>query len=190
MQIDSKTFWNFVFEVGQLRNVRHEGWRLAGVENPESVAAHSLRASQIAYILAILEGHPNPSEVCSICVFHDLEETRIGDIQKVASRYVSSDKAQAVSEQVAPLGDIGQRVFSLWVQQEKRDTKAGTIAKDADYLDMAAMAKEYLERGYDYADDWIINIEKTLRTESAKQLMKELKSMSSCAWWQGLKKIS
>ena len=55
---------------------------------------------------------------------------------------------------------------------------------------MAAMAKEYLERGYEYADDWINNIEKTLRTESARHLLKELKSVSSCAWWQGLKKIS
>jgi len=42
----------FIFECFQLKRIKHEGWRIIGVENPDSVAAHSLSASQIAYILA------------------------------------------------------------------------------------------------------------------------------------------
>ena len=46
---------NFLFELGQLKRVKHEGWRLVGVEHPESVAEHSLRAAQIGYVIAALE---------------------------------------------------------------------------------------------------------------------------------------
>ncbi|MGC9308938.1 MAG: HD domain-containing protein, partial [Thermoplasmatota archaeon] len=45
----------FIYELGMLRRIRREGWRLAGIE-PESVAAHSLRAAQIGYLLACMEG--------------------------------------------------------------------------------------------------------------------------------------
>ena len=190
MELDTKKFWNFIFEMGQLRNVRHEGWRLAGVENPDMVAAHSLRVAQIGYILAILEDYPDPNEVCSICVFHDMEESRIGDIQRVASRYVTSDKHKAVEEQVKPLKEIGQKIHNLWKQQENQDTKAGIIAKDADYLEMAVMAKEYLERGYASTQDWLDNIKEVLKTETAKKLIAELMEVNSYDWWYGLKKLS
>ncbi|MDG6219294.1 MAG: HD domain-containing protein, partial [Candidatus Thermoplasmatota archaeon] len=78
----------FFYELGMLRRVQREGWKLLGVIQPESVAEHSLRAAQIAYVLAILEHHPSPETVCSILVFHDIGECRIGDIQKVANRYI------------------------------------------------------------------------------------------------------
>lgn len=190
MSLEAKKFWNYIFELGQLRNVRHEGWRLAGVEQLETVAAHSLRAAQIAYILAVLEDYPNPAEVCTITVFHDIEETRLGDIQRLASRYLTVDKEAAVREQTEPLGELGQQVFDLWAQQERRHTPAGIIAKDADMLDMMAMAKEYLERGYNSAQDWLDNIGPALRTESARQLAGALVEQDSTAWWQGLKKLT
>ena len=53
--MENKDILKFLFELGQLKKVEHEGWRLAGVENPETVTDHSLRAAQIAYVLARLE---------------------------------------------------------------------------------------------------------------------------------------
>jgi putative hydrolase of HD superfamily len=190
MTLEPKNFWDYVFELGQLRNVRHEGWRLAGVEQPEMVAAHSLRAAQIAYILAVLEGHPSPTEVCTITVFHDIEETRVGDVHRVASRYISMNKGEAVREQTKPLGDLGQQIFDLWAQQEQRSTQAGIIAKDADMLDMMAMAKEYQEQGYASTQDWLTNLRQALKTESAQQLADALAEQTSTDWWQGLKKLA
>ncbi len=187
--MDTKNVWKFIFEMAQLRRIKHEGWRLAGVDQPESVAEHSLRAAQIAYLLACLENYPDPAEVAAIAVFHDMEECRIGDIHRVASRYASADKERCAREQTAPLGEAGERILGLWLQDERKDTTAGIIAKDADYLDMAAMAKEYLERGYDSAQDWIDNVSKALRTGSAKALIADLKQTESHEWWQGLKKL-
>ena len=187
--MDTKVLWKFIFELGQLRRIKHEGWRLIGVEQPESVAEHSLRAAQIGFVLARLEGYERPEEVAAIGIFHDLEECRVGDLHRIASRYVEADKERAAREQTEPLGAIGKEIFGLWLQDERRDTRAGVIAKDADYLEMAAMAKEHQERGLTFAQDWLTNIAAALVTGSAKKLMAELSSVNSNDWWQGLKKI-
>jgi len=187
--MENKNILNFFFELGQLRRIEHEGWRLAGIDHPESVADHTLRAAQVAYVLAHMEGYQNPAEVCAIVVFHDIGECRVGDIHKVANRYVTSDEGRAVKEQLEKLDVLGEDIYSLWKQVEHKDTKAGIIAKDADLLEQAVMGKEYLERGYTFAQDWINNVSKRLQTKSAKRLLAGLKDSHSNDWWQGLKKL-
>lgn len=159
------------------------------MKNPESVAEHSLRASQIGYILAKLEKYENPHEVCSMVVFQDIIECRIGDIHRVANRYLTADEDKVIKEQTKALEEIGVEIKNMWKQSEERTTTAGIIAKDADRLDMAFTAKEYMEKDYDYAEDWINNIEKSLQTKSAKSLIKNLRKSNSNKWWQGLKKL-
>ena len=187
--MQDKDVLNFLFEAWQLRRIKHEGWRLAGVEHPDSVADHSARAAIIAYVLATMEGYENPLEVAGMLVFHDIGECRVGDIHKVANRYVRSDEAGAVKDQMLPLGELGKKIFALWEGVEERKTTAGIIAKDADYLEQALLAKEYMEHGHAAAQDWITNIAGALRTESAKRLMKLLPEAKSTDWWNGLKKL-
>ncbi len=187
--MENKDVLNFIFEMNQLKRIKHEGWRLIGIKDPESVADHSLRSAQIGYILAKLEKYENPSEVCAMAVFHDIIEARIGNIHRVANRYIKVDGREAAGEQTEKLDEIGEDILNLWEQAETRSTIAGVIAKDADRLDQAMTAKEYMEKGYDYAKDWIDNIEKSIRTESAKHLLADLRSSDSNAWWQGLKKL-
>lgn len=185
----TQSIWNFFFELAHLRRIKHEGWRLIGVDHPESVAEHSLRAAQIGYVLALLEGYERPEEIASMLIFHDMGEARIGDLHRVANRYVTADEAKAVNEQLAPLETIGTSIEHLWRQIEERSTPAGIIAKDADYIEQAAVAKEYVERGYISAQDWIHNVTKAVRTQSAKNLMAALAESNSNDWWQGLKKM-
>lgn len=180
---------NFIFELNQLKRVRHEGWKLIGINDPESVAEHSLRSAQIGYILAKMEKYGDPNEVCTMIVFHDMQECRIGDLHRVANRYVKVDDAKVVKAQTEGLEDMGRDIFNLWRSAEDRSTKAGIIAKDADRLDMAFTAKEYIEHGFDHAKDWMGNIAISLRTDSAKKLFEDLKNSDSSAWWQGLKKL-
>ena len=77
----------------------------------------------------------------------------------------------------------------MWKEAEERSSKAGTIAKEADMLELAISAKELIEKGYCYAQDWINNTAKALKTESGKRLLENLKNSDSNAWWQGLKKL-
>ncbi|MBM3204648.1 HD domain-containing protein [Candidatus Uhrbacteria bacterium] len=184
-----KEILNFFFELGQLRRIKHEGWRLAGIEYPDSVAEHSLRAAQIGLVLAHLETYENPLEVCAMLVFHDIGECRIGDLHKVANRYVQVDEDRAVKEQLVSLGEVGESIYTLWKQVEHKDTRAGIIAKDADYVEQGILAKEYVERGYVSAEDWIKNTSRAVKTDSAKRLLAELPHTTSTDWWHGLKKL-
>jgi putative hydrolases of HD superfamily len=178
----------FVFELVQLRRVKREGWRMVGVDNPESIAEHSLRAAQIAFILAKLERYPNPEEVCSMVVFHDIQECRIGDIHKVANRYLTHNDPLVVEEQMKELGEIGLSISNLWKQTEEKSTQAGIIAKDADLLEAAFTAREYKERGVPLMDLWMKNYMQYLNTGSAKHLLEELLKTESVWWWKDLKK--
>ena len=180
---------NFILELAQLRRIKHEGWRLAGVDNPESVAEHNLRAAQIAYILAQMEKYPNPEEVCSMVVFHDIEECRIGDIHKVANRYISFNEATVIQEQTEKLGEIGKSIEKLWKQTEEKSTQAGKIAKDADILEAAFTAQEYKERGYPLMDLWMKNYMQYLSTESAKKILEKLIQTQTSWWWKDLIKF-
>ena len=180
---------NFFFEMAQLKRIKHEGWRLAGVEFPDSVAEHSLRAAQIAYLLADAEGHSNPEKASLMLVFHDIGEARVGDVHRVALRYVKADEAEAVKDQTAKLGDIGIRIRELWNETEERKTDMAKVAKDADRLEQALTAKEYIERGYTFTMNWINNIRKALYTETAKRWLKQMMEMNSNDWWQGLNKL-
>ncbi len=186
-----KKIINFLYELGMLKRIRHEGWRIIGIESPKTVAAHSLRAAQIGYLLAKLENYDNPNEVCTMLVWHDMHETRLGDIHKIANCYLQKDKEKVATNQLDELAKpkIKQAILGLWQQLERKNTQAGVIAKDADLLEQTLTAKEYLERGYSGARDWINNIKQALKTETAKKLIQEIEQTTSNDWWQGLKKL-
>jgi putative hydrolase of HD superfamily len=97
----------FIFETLHLKHVKHEGWRLIGVEHPDSVAEHSLCAAQIAYILAKMEGE-NPEKCATMLIWHDLPEARIGDLHRNATQYIK-DKQQA--EETALHDQVGKLDF-------------------------------------------------------------------------------
>jgi putative hydrolase of HD superfamily len=149
----NKNIINFIFELKQLSRIKHEGWKIIGIKNPESVAEHSLRSAQIGFILAKLEKYDNPYKICSIIVFHDMAESRIGDIHRVANRYIEVEEEKVAKEQTKKLDEIGEEIFEMWKQTENRSTAAGIIARDANWLDMAFTAKAYMEIGYKYAKE-------------------------------------
>lgn len=188
-----KNIVNFIFEINQLKRQRHSGFQLAGVKDPDSVAEHVMRAAQIGYILAVLEGDANPEKVAAMIMIHDNGEARIGDQHKVAARYFNTAAAEqkAFEEQLENLGETIKHKWADYFNQfENRNTKEGIIAKDADWLETAFQAKEYLDLGYKGIGDWINNTEKALETKSAKQLIKEMKNNEFTNWWRGLKKMT
>jgi len=191
--MDIKSIVNFIFELNQLKRQRHSGFQLAGIKNPDTIAEHVLRAAQIGYILATMEGDANPETVCAMIMIHDNGEARIGDQNKVSARYFSKDNAEekAFNEQLENLDSKINEKWSAYFQAfENRNTKEGIIAKDADWLETAFQAKEYLDIGYESAQDWINNVEKALETSAAKKLLAEMKKTKFTDWWKDLKKMT
>jgi putative hydrolase of HD superfamily len=162
---------DLLFECQHLKDKKHEWVRKAGVQSPPSIAAHSLCAAQIGYVLARLEW-ADAHKVVTILVWHDLAETRIWDIDKVGQRYIANKKEvehTVLSEQLS-ISEYLTELADLYDEYESKSSLEWKIAKDADYLEQAFQAKIYVDSGYVAAQNWIDNVGDALRTESAQQL--------------------
>lgn len=183
------------FEFGHLRRVAHTGWSLTGVEKPDSVAEHSLRVAQIGYILADME-NADANKVTVMCLFHDLGETRTGDHHRVATNYLEYFTAKdaedaAFKEQVSVLPKKSKNELAILMDEfNERKTLESKCAKDADYLEQAVTAKEYIDIGYKGCQDWINNIKKAVKTETAKKFIEEIEKTERNDWWWDLKKLA
>jgi putative hydrolase of HD superfamily len=122
-------------------------------------------------------------------VFHDMVETRSGDRHKLAQRYVTVDEIRIAQDQCAPLEELGASVLDLWKEREENQTPDAIIANDADLVDVAVQAKEYLDFGHLSAMEWIDYAKAKVQTATAKKLLAELLKVRLTDWWQGLKKL-
>ncbi len=181
---------DFFYELGQLKRVKRSGFWLLGIDNPESVAEHSFRAAAIGLVLAKMEG-ADSSRVVEMCLFNDAHESRLNDLHKVGHRYIDfrAAETQARKEQANGLGSIGKEILSLHEEFQDQETKEAVVARDADLLENAVQAREYVKAGYRDAQNWIENVKKVLRTESAKEILREAEKRDPNEWWKGLKKI-
>lgn len=181
----------FLFELGVLKKARRSGWWMAGVKDPETIAEHGFRSAIIGRILAELEG-ADMNKVTTMLLFHDVPEARINDLHKVGQRYIDFKSAETASfkdqlERLPP--KIAAELKGLWDEMSKKETIEAQVAKDADYLECAVTAKEYIEIGYKDAQNWIDNISTRLRTKSAKKLFDQIVKTKPSSWYKGLKKL-
>ncbi|MFF2194756.1 HD family hydrolase [Streptomyces sp. NPDC058157] len=173
----------FIFEMGVLKNAKRTGWWFTGNNNPESIAEHSFRVGVIGAVLAMMEG-VDPAKVALMCLFHDTQETRIGDIPHIGRRYIDAAANQAVTaDQVSaahPAVRAGvQRVVE---EYEANDTPEAVVAKDADKLECLVQAIEYRAQGNTLVQDWIDTSLNSLKTASAQALAEAALTMSPLEW--------
>lgn len=112
-----------MFEMQHLKAIKHEGWRIIGVQFPDSVAEHSLCAAQIAYVLAKMEG-ADALRVTAMLVWHDMAETRIGDLHKVATHYIKGKDVfedRVMEDQLESVG-FGSEIMELVREYELHET--------------------------------------------------------------------
>lgn len=188
--MNPKKIAEFLHEAGQLKRVKRAGWWLAGVNEPESVAEHSFRAALVGWMLAKKEG-ANPEKVMKMLIFHDLPETRTGDMHKVTARYVDAGKAErgAMEEQAAAMAEFGGEYLGLMREFLAGKSRESVVAKDADWLECALQAREYLDCGHEAAKDWLGRIGARLKTRTAREIFSCVKKNPSHNWWKGLKKV-
>jgi len=180
----------YIYEAGMLKRVARSGWWAEKVKHPESVADHCFRAAVIGFVLARMEGKSDDvaRKICTALVFHDMHETRMLDLNKIANRYIDvKGIGRKIEEDQAEKMPDDIRKSVLAVLELGEEEKA--IKHDADALECAFQAKEYVETGHEGAQSWITNIGPRLKTKSAKQLYEKMKEMNSNSWWKGLKKI-
>jgi len=137
----------FFHEVGKLKEVKRQGWVVAGIKDCESAAEHSFRFAVMSMIL----GRDTGIDVCKAVrmgLVHDIAEARIGDIITWKSFHMDDKSKQdkeraAMVSMTAPLGDVGKEMLSLWEEFEAGKTSEARFSREIDKLEMVFQAFEY-----------------------------------------------
>ena len=175
----------FLYELGMLKKTPRMGWLTIGISDAESIADHSFRTAIIGYALARL-AKADEDKVVKLCLFHDLHETRIGDLNALNLRYLRKEEERAVKEIVSEL-PFGEELIALSREFSDGKTLESVLARDADRLEMIVQAKEYMEEGNPLAEEWIKSAIPKLQTDYAKELAEEVLKTPPSAWWKRYK---
>jgi putative hydrolase of HD superfamily len=162
---------SFIFEVGMLKRAKRSGWWIAGVGDPESIAEHSFRTAIIGTVLAGMEG-ADPARVALLCLLHDTQETRIGDIPHIGRHYLTAADNEAVTaDQVSACPPaVADAIESAVAEYEAGETLEAVVARDADKLECLIQAVEYRHQGTDTVQPWIDSSRSALKTAAAHRL--------------------
>jgi len=176
----------------RLKDERRTGWQLRGVEEPESVAAHSWGVCLLCLRYAD-EAGVDPDRALGMAVVHDIGEATVGDIptraDPDADTVPDAEKARREREAVAALavGFDDRDLLALWEAYEGREEPAARFVKDMDLVDMCAQALAY-ERGgrydpgetdafgaYDRLDEFFATAESRLSTAVGRRLFEAVR---------------
>ena len=176
-----KNIANFLFEVGMLKRTPRTGFQFLG-SGAESVAEHSFRTAMIGYTLAQMDGEADVSRVLQMCLFHDIPEARMGDLNYVNKKYVTVDEDKAIEDLAVqlPFGDDYRETLREF---NARETREAQLAHDADQLEMVLSLKEHKDLGNRNADEWYPFSKLRLKTEIAKELAETIWETDSSKWW-------
>jgi putative hydrolase of HD superfamily len=175
---------DYLYEMGLLKRLPRAGWLVAGIDHPESVAEHSFRAAIIGYLLASMEG-ADPARTALLCLFHDTQESRIGDVPRVGKSYVvTAPNPQVTADQVAGFpSEIGQAVRALVDDYEGQESDEARLARDADKLECLIQAREYQAHGHD-VQPWVETAAAALRSEAARRFADAFRRARPDQWWK------
>ena len=176
-----------------LKDERRTGWQLRGVEDPESVAAHSWGVAYLVLTLGDRFRDELPEVDLDLAlrlgVVHDVAVADTGDAAtRAASTAAAVDpEAKEAAERAAMTdlaGPLPERVRDAWEAYEARDSPEAVLVKECDLLDTCLQALLY-ERGdrYDPArgepdafreygdlDEFFATTEPRLRTDAGRAL--------------------
>ena len=182
---------DFFAEAGLLKSVKRSGWWVAGIKNPETVAEHCFRCAVIGYYLAHLE-KVDAYKVMSMALFNDIHEARINDLHKMGHYYIDFREAESkvFTDQVQKLPSSLKKELSATRQEyDQQDSKESIVARDADILECLVQAKEYYDQGNLVAKKFFQEAPKHLKTKSAQNIWKKLKTWDSSRWWEEVVKF-
>lgn len=178
---ENKNIANFLFEVGMLAKTPRSGFHFLGT-GKQSVAEHVSRTAFIGYTLAQLDGTVDTLKVLKMCLFHDISETRISDLNHIHQKYVERKEHSAIKD-ISDSVPFGKDIFDTLTEYEKRESPESLIVKDADTLEWILALKEEIDIGNTRAFDRIDFAINRLKTPFAKVIAGTVMTTDSSDWW-------
>lgn len=128
--------------LGKLKELQRTGWINKGIENAETVAAHSHGVALLALLFA--PQHLNKEKCLKLAIIHDIQEALVGDI----TPFDGVSKEEKAEREKAAVKEISQKLHfaeleNLFAEYEENKTKEARFIKDMDRLDAVLEAKYY-----------------------------------------------
>ncbi len=180
-----KHITNLVYEGAVVKRMLRTGWQILG-DNEEGVGEHTFMTCVIAYFLAKEISKANMKTVLTMAVFHDFHEARTGDLDKIASFYMTRDQGKANRDIFA--GRDHELLITLTTYEEKQTLEA-KIVYEANVIAFLVELKLLEEKGNTHAREWIDGNLARLRLPEAIALAKDLAATDSHDWWKNLRRM-
>lgn len=163
-----------------LKRTPRTGYQFLGTGS-ENVAEHSFRTAVIGWILADMAG-ADQSRTVFMCLFHDLHESRVGDMNYVNRIYNQTDDRRALEDAVQGTG-LENKIIALYDELEGSSSQEALLAGDADQLDLILNLKEQQDLGNRYAAKWLEYAVLRLRTRQGQELGQMILKADHTQWW-------
>jgi putative hydrolases of HD superfamily len=181
----------FLYEVGQLKLLKRMGWFRIGIKDPESILEHSARTALVAYLLARKQNITDPAILLKVVLgglLHDLPETRIGDLDYMAQKYIDKKEIESkvLKDQLSQLETEGESPLSIALLELDKPTNSESvlireIVKDADKIECAIQAREY-ELQNSLTEPWIESALSGVTTEAGREMLQYLLQIKPTDW--------
>jgi len=179
---NSKKLVDLLFEVGLLSKIKRSGLSFLGTGN-QSISEHTFRAIVIGYLLVKESGEQiNLLKVMAMLLFHDLPETRIGDLNWENKKFLSINYIKLM-EDLKNDYPFAEDILECINEFDQGQSFESIIARDADQLEFLITLKEEYDIGNLRAKNWISPIAKRLKTDIAKRICNLILESNIDNWW-------
>jgi putative hydrolase of HD superfamily len=137
---------DFIQAAERLKDIFRTGWKLSGVDRPESVADHSFCVAMLAMILGDALDL-DTGKMMRMALLHDLTESKLGDIHYESRTYLG-DSAISTAEEKAAHDLLPQDYLQLWDEFQQKKSKEAQVVSACDKLELYFQALRYEKRGY------------------------------------------
>jgi putative hydrolase of HD superfamily len=148
----------------------------------ESVAEHVFITTLTGWVLAQMVPEADVAKVTSLCLLHDLPETRTGDLNYVQKEYVTPRESQALEDLVNHL-PFNHTIKGLLEEFNQGHSLEARLAHDADQLAFLLDLKQLADQGYQPPIKWIPHVQQRIHTEVGQAIAAKILDRASDEWW-------
>ncbi len=170
-----------LFEARHLKNIQRTGYQFLETGH-ESVAEHTCLTSLIGFVMSRLHSEADALKLLSLCLLHDLPESRTGDLNSFQKLYASTAETRAIEDMVEGLDD-GFGIQALLDEFNAATTLEAQLARDADQLAFVLDLKSQSDLGHVPPRTWMPFIRKRLLTSTGLQIYDCITTTPADAWW-------
>jgi len=161
-----------LLEALELKRLPRSGWLRVGVQDVESVAAHSWGAAWL--VAALCPACVDRGRALEMAVIHDLAEVRIGDITPadgVPEEEKMAMEGAALDEMLHSIPH-GSRIRDLWAEFEAGETPEARFARVCDKLDMGLQALAYSGESEEDFEEWLVSARAVVKGSGFTDLLR------------------